>query len=674
MIGSLTGLPVRCLPRRLTRSPGTHFEEFAIAVVQSPPEQSAGPLAKLRRRLPRPRLVRLPAARTLWPPRLLTRLRQPRPVLAAALALFMVTAVVGLDGAVAAGRVRHGVTVGDVDLSGLTPAQARARLLAAATALQNRELLISAGNASIRLTLAEAGIGLDVNTSLSAALAVGRHGPLDLQRLRSWIGGVRLPWRVLADDQRVGRLLDTLDQQLGRPSREPSLRVDASIPSTPSVDLVAGRAGEAVDRAGALRALQAAVSTKRPPAEVSLPVVQRAPTVTDAAAQAALQQARTLLAGPLTVMAPGAPSAPAAGMAAARQATLLPGDLAPLLGSRAHTGHLVLALDQAGLDRLLHRKAPFAYSTASDATFAVSGGKVRVVPAVAGRALDPKKAAAALLAAGTTASGDRQVTLPLADRQPQLTTAAASALGVKEVISTFTTTFSADDAPRVHNIGLIAAAMNGSLVRPGEVFSMNGATGERTAAKGYRTAHVIVNGELVDGLGGGVCQAGTTMFNAVLFAGLPVLERRNHSLHINHYPLGRDATLNWPSTDLKFRNDSPYGIYITSKWGASSLTFTLYSTSRHYQVSLATSAETNFRDPPTKFEDDPTLPAGQQQATATGSAGFDVTVTRTVTLNGQVVRHDQFVSNYDPWPNIISRGTGEATTTTVAAPIVTTSA
>jgi len=641
-------------------------KESVIAVVQSPPEQAAGPLAKLRRRLPRPpaRLVRLPNARRLWPQR---RPRPPRPALAAAIALVMVLALFGLDGALAAGRVRHGVTVGDVDLSGLTPAQARARLLAAATALQNRELTIRAGSASIHLTMADAGIGLDVNAGLNAALAVGRHGPVDPQRLRGWFGRVRVPWRVLTDQQKTTRLLNRLDQQLGRPSREPSLRVDTTIPTTPSVELVAGRPGEALDRTGALRALEAAAAAK-PAAEIRLPVAEHAPAVTDPVAQSALRQARTLLAGPLTVTAPSGTGA--AGAAAAMgTATLQPGDLAPLLRANPAAGQLRLALDHAGLDQLLRRKLPSAYRAAAEATFAASGSAIHVVPAVAGRTLDPAKAAAALLAAGTAAGGDRQATLPVTTQQPQLTTQAAQALGVKEVISTFTTTFSAADAPRVHNIGLIAAAVNGSLVLPGQVFSMNGATGERTAAKGYRTAHVIVNGELVDGLGGGVCQAGTTMFNAVLFAGLPVLQRRNHSLHISHYPLGRDATLNWPSTDLKFQNNSPYGIYITATWSASSLSFTLWSTSRHYQVALATSAESNLTDPPTKVEDDPSLPAGQQQTKATGSAGFDVTVTRTVTLNGQLVRRDQFTSHYDPWPTIISRGTGQPAPTTTA-PVV----
>jgi vancomycin resistance protein YoaR len=209
----------------------------------------------------------------------------------------------------------------------------------------------------------------------------------------------------------------------------------------------------------------------------------------------------------------------------------------------------------------------------------------------------------------------------------------------------------------VHNISLIAAAMNGQLVLPGQLFSMNAATGERTPGKGYRTAKVIKDGEIVPGLGGGVCQAGTTMFNAVFFAGLPVIERRNHSLHISHYPMGRDATLNWPGTDLKFRNDSPYGIYITARATSASMNVTLWSTSRGYDVDFSTSAPYNFRSPPTKVEDDPTLPLGQEVVESGGSAGFDVTVHRTVTHNGQVVRKDSFVSNYVPWSKVVRRGT-----------------
>jgi vancomycin resistance protein YoaR len=179
---------------------------------------------------------------------------------------------------------------------------------------------------------------------------------------------------------------------------------------------------------------------------------------------------------------------------------------------------------------------------------------------------------------------------------------------------------------------------------------------------------VIQNGEIVVGLGGGVCQAGTTMFNTAFFAGLPVTERRNHSLHISHYPMGRDATLNWPGTDLKFRNDSPYGIYITSRATPSTLTFTFWSTSRGYKVTSSTSAARNYRAPPTRYEDDPTLPKGEEVVEESGSSGFDVTVARTVTKGGTVVRRDSFVSNYIPWVRVVRRGTKEGAKPGAGAP------
>jgi vancomycin resistance protein YoaR len=368
--------------------------------------------------------------------------------------------------------------------------------------------------------------------------------------------------------------------------------------------------------------------------------------VTPQAAQAAADRATALLQAPVEVTAGGG------------SADLRPADLAPLVRTQAAAGQLRIGLDPSGLDRLLRREARFAYTEPRDARFHPTGSRVRILPGVAGLEVVPRKAAAAVLEAGTGGGPDRSAALPTTATQPQLTTREAKALGVKEVMSTYTTTFNAGDVPRVHNIGLIAAAVDGSLVRPGEVFSMNAATGERTAAKGYRTAHVIQSGEIVDGLGGGVCQAGTTMFNAAFFAGLPVPERRNHSLHISHYPMGRDATLDWPGTDLKFRNDSPYGIYITGRATPSTLTFTFWSTSRGFKVTAGTSAASNFRAPPTRYKDDPTLPKGEEVVEESGSSGFDVTVSRTVTKGGTVVRRDSFVSHYSPWVRVVRRGTG----------------
>jgi len=591
----------------------------------------------------------------------------PRPLLVVLLAVAVVAGLVAADGLTFAGRVRRGVRVGGVDLSGLTPAAAEARLRAAAGAVEARQVVLAADAATVRLPRSRAGLQLDVAASVAAALAVGRRGPLDGDRPRTWFGRVDLPWHSRVLRGRLDRELAGLDRRIGRPVREPTLRIGgaaaagtgglaaggaggaaggagAGAAGAVPVELVAGRPGRAIDRAGAEVALRAAAAAPAG-AVVRLAVTERPPTVGVDAARAAADQAAALLAAPVQVTALGG------------RADLAPAELAPLTRAEARDGRLLVRLDADALDRLLHRRAGFAYRPARDAGFRPIGRRIRVVPAVTGTRVDPGEAAAAVLAAGGETGTARRAPLPTVATQPALTTKAAKRLGVRELVSTFTTTFNAGDVPRVHNIGLIAAAVDGSLVRPGEVFSMNRATGERTAAKGYRTAHVIRNGEIVDGLGGGVCQAGTTMFNAVFFAGLPVPERRNHSLHISHYPMGRDATLNWPGTDLKFHNDSPYGIYITGHATASTLTFTLWSTSSGYQVAFTTSAASNFRDPPTRYEDDPTLAKGEEVVEEQGASGFDVTVSRTVTKGGAVVRRDHFVSVYRAWTRVVRRGT-----------------
>jgi vancomycin resistance protein YoaR len=583
----------------------------------------------------------------------------PRAVLAGVLVVVLVAGLVAAQEVAAAGHVRRGVRVGGVELSGLTRVAATDRLRAAAEDLLGAPLALQARDATLRLPRSRAGVELDVEAGVAAAMEVGRGGPFNLDRFKGWFGRIDLPWTARVNTARLDRQLAALDRRIGSEVREPALRIGdrtlahgakgGTAPSAAGagavpVAVVAGRPGRTVDRAGAEAALLAAGAAPAG-AAVSLPITERPPSVGTEAAQAAADRAAALLKAPVEVTA------------GKGRTDLRPADLAPLVRTRVAAGRLHLALDPGGLDRLLRRQAGFAYTEPRNARFQPTGSRVRILPGVAGLEVVPRKAAAAVLEAGTEGT-DRSAALPTTATQPDLTTKEAKALGVKEVMSTFTTTFNASDVPRVHNISLIAAAVHGSLVRPGEVFSMNAATGQRTAAKGYRTAHVIQNGEIVDGLGGGVCQAGTTMFNTAFFAGLPVPERRNHSLHISHYPMGRDATLDWPTTDLKWRNDSPYGIYITSQATPSSLTFTFWSTSRGYKVTSSTSSASNFRAPPTRYKDDPALPKGEEVVEESGSSGFDVTVSRTVTKGGTVIRRDSFVSNYSPWVRVVRRGTG----------------
>src|SRR5207253_5511620 len=137
----------------------------------------------------------------------------------------------------------------------------------------------------------------------------------------------------------------------------------------------------------------------------------------------------------------------------------------------------------------------------------------------------------------------------------KLSTEQARAMHISGLVSGYTTEYGGI-ANRIHNVELVAHLVDDKLIAPDATFSFNKTTGERNAAKGFLVAPVIVNGELTTGLGGGVCQVSTTVFNAAFDAGLKITERTNHALYISHYPQGRDATVDYPSVDLKFVNDT----------------------------------------------------------------------------------------------------------------------
>ena len=150
-------------------------------------------------------------------------------------------------------------------------------------------------------------------------------------------------------------------------------------------------------------------------------------------------------------------------------------------------------------------------------------------------------------------------------------------MGITGIVGSYTTTYGGTPG-RVHNVGLVAELIDGALVAPGARFSFNETTGERNEAKGFEEAPVIINGELQNGIGGGVCQVSTTVFNAAFEAGLSIDRRTNHALYIDHYPLGRDATVNYPDLDLVFTNDTERWLLLRTFVNAGSLTVNLYGT------------------------------------------------------------------------------------------------
>ncbi|UZQ49183.1 VanW family protein [Clostridium kluyveri] len=151
---------------------------------------------------------------------------------------------------------------------------------------------------------------------------------------------------------------------------------------------------------------------------------------------------------------------------------------------------------------------------------------------------------------------------------------------VDTLISSFSTNYgSISSSQRANNIKLATGSINGYIVMPGDTFSFNGVVGERTAAKGYQAAPVIIGDKLEDGLGGGICQVSTTLYNAVNKAGLPSVERSHHTLPVHYVQEGMDATVDYGNIDYKFRNDFKYPIYIEGYTSGGNVVFNLYSNS-----------------------------------------------------------------------------------------------
>jgi vancomycin resistance protein YoaR len=292
----------------------------------------------------------------------------------------------------------------------------------------------------------------------------------------------------------------------------------------------------------------------------------------------------------------------------------------------------------------------------ADATFAVRSGGIDVVPARLGRKLDLEASRRAVERAVLSSAG-RRAELVVATAEPARSTAEARAMGITGVVGSYTTTY-AGTPGRLHNVQLVAELIDGALVAPGARFSFNETTGDRNEAKGFEEAPVIINGELKTGIGGGVCQVSTTLFNAVFEAGLSIERRTNHALYISHYPLGRDATVNYPDIDLVFTNDTDKWLLVRTFVGAGSLTVNLYGTPQNRRVETDTAPLVVEGKVPWKRINDPTMFKGEKVVEQYGAPPRSTSVTRRVYAPGGKLMYDSTWSSYYVGePTVVRLGT-----------------
>lgn len=229
-------------------------------------------------------------------------------------------------------------------------------------------------------------------------------------------------------------------------------------------------------------------------------------------------------------------------------------------------------------------------------------------------------------------------------------------------IAFFSTSFASSSSERVENIKLAAKLINGKVLMPGEVFSFNESVGERVRERGFLEAPVILNGKIDSGIGGGICQVSSTLYNAILRTGIKPIERTNHSLPSSYVALGLDATVAWNSKDFKFKNTLDYPLFIEGYTDSKKLHVNIYSSSnligKKYEISSNIYEKIKSK---TKTVDDPKLPKGKVTVLQKGYDGYRVKVTRHTYENGVLI-DSEVISNdiYMPVTSVINRGIGNS--------------
>lgn len=585
-----------------------------------------------------------------------TRHRSPsRLVMVMAVIAALIVLGVVVEAVLSMGCIHRGVSVAGIDVGGMKPAAATARLRDGFGELAH-PVKVTAGDYSREVRPSEVGLEPDLQATVAKAFTVGREGGFTSvsSRWRAMTSGVDVSVATIIDSGAAGGVLEEVATHVDVPA------VDATVTITGTNAAAAdGTDGSRLDRKAALPLISAAMVSKRDGVKVPIVTEHRAVTLDEARKAADAANLMMSADANMTYKKKSWTLKPdqIAGMVAFRRSdSASDGSELPPAAGREVTLLAYISPDRAAtvvpkiVGTALGRKA-------RDAKFSTRGGKVTIIPSQTGIGPDIDRFSAEMTDALQQAGSTRAVELYATRSQPELTTEQAEAMNIKERISRFTTTYSSGNRPRVNNIHLLGDKLDGTLIGPGETFSFNGVVGERTAAKGYKEANAIVDGKLVPQLGGGICQVGTTLFNAVFDSGIPVIERHNHSFYISHYPKGRDATVSWRGPDLKFKNDTADWMLVSVSYSSYSITIALYGTDPGYEVTSSTSGWSNERKFPIEEVKDPKLDKGKKVVEDPGITGRRCTVTRTVSKDGKVLRTDRFVSIYRPKVEVVRVGT-----------------
>lgn len=546
-------------------------------------------------------------------------------LLVGAAALSLLAALYTADLLSAPGTVSRGVVVAGVPIGGLRTADAQAALRKALEARAASPVAVVAQDFRGELDPVAAGLSIDWAATVGAA-SVRPLNPVT--RLTSLFAEREVDVISDVDGVRLDAALHRLRPAVERPPAEGAVRFEGLVPVP--VDPVSGRSLDASESAQALRNEW---WKGRP---VPLAVAEIPPITTAGDLRHAIDTiVAPAVAEPVTVTGDGV------------QATLTREVLAAALGLRVDPsvgGRFVPEMNLAVLTGAARPGLTPSERPARDAMVVNSSGTTEVVPSQEGRTVDYAATFARLPEVLALGGAARVVPAIYAVQVPKLTTEQARSSLPPDEMSAFTTGGFAADSGR--NIRRAAEAINGKVVEPGQTFSLNAATNPRDASNGYVEAGIIEEGQPARGIGGGVSQVATTLYNAAYFAGMTDVEHKEHSYYIGRYPVAREATVFNDLIDVKFRNDGPGRVTIRTEWTPRSLTVRLLGT-KIYQVSSVTGPRTGVTPPPVRTV------SGKDCKASRGSAGFTATDTRTLRdLRTGQTRSETRTVTYNPSPTI----------------------
>lgn len=564
------------------------------------------------------------------------------------------------DAALSSGRIHSGVSIAGHNVGRLTETEAVTQLQELVETAMAEPLVLVRDDYRWPVLPTDLGARIDVEATVKEAVEVTRTGNI-FKRIAAgmslYFKKVDIPLTGSVDQERMDKIIALVAEKLDRPPVNAGLKFEGD-----QITVVQSKDGLVVDRA-ALRQQLHDILLSLHATDVPIPMVVAEPNVKSSDTTGAVELARSMVSAPITLRHGSA--------SWTMSIETIKLSLDCTVAGTGDSEHLVPYVSP---DKAADFFAPIAEAVKvapKRATWETDGQTATLIPAVPGKALDAVGTAQAITKAASSRS-NRVAEVVVKETVPERTTEQAKAMGIEKAIGSYTTEFTGSEN-RISNIQRAAALINGTLVGPGAVFSFNETVGQRTEARGFKTAPVIKEGGKVeDDLGGGICQVATTLFNAAFFAGLEIVQRENHLLYIDHYPMGRDATVSWGYPDLKFRNDTDHWILIKSYADNDSVTFVIYGTPDGRKVTYTTSDWYDIVKQTEKKEKSDELFVGETKVKDYGQDGRSCHVTRIVTRNGETLRKDTFYSIYPMVPKVVLEGTKPKETTTTTGPTTTT--